>query len=36
MWPWLEERAGPTRTWWAPEGRATLPMMYSLVARRPA
>ena len=36
MWPWLEERPGQTTTWWAPEGRPTLPMMYSLVARRPA
>ena len=36
MWPWLEERPGQTSTWWAPEGRPTLPMMYSLVARKPA
>lgn len=36
MWPWLEEHPGQTPTWWAPEGRPTLPMMYSLVARRPA
>jgi SAM-dependent methyltransferase len=35
MWPWLEERPGQTRTYWAPEGRPSLPMMYSLVARRP-
>jgi SAM-dependent methyltransferase len=36
MWPWLEERDEPFRTWWAPEGRPALPMMYSVVARRPA
>lgn len=36
MWPWLEERPGQTTTWWGPEGRPTLPMMYSVVARRPA
>jgi len=35
MWPWLEERAAPTRTFWAPEGRPSLPMMYSLVVRKP-
>ena len=35
MWPWLEERDGQTTTWWAPEGHPSLPMMYSLVARRP-
>ena len=35
MWPWLEERDGQTSTWWAPEGRPDLPMMYSLVARKP-
>jgi SAM-dependent methyltransferase len=35
MWPWLEERPGQTRTFWAPEGRPALPMMYSVVARRP-
>jgi SAM-dependent methyltransferase len=35
MWPWLEERPGQTRTFWAPDGRPTLPMMYSVVARRP-
>jgi SAM-dependent methyltransferase len=34
MWPWLEERPGQTSTFWAPEGRPTLPLMYSLVARR--
>ncbi len=33
MWPWLEER--DDRTWWAPAGRDAMPMMYSLVARRP-
>jgi SAM-dependent methyltransferase len=35
-WPWLEERDEPFRTWWAPEGRPSLPLMYSVVARRPA
>jgi len=35
MWPWLEERDGQTKTWWPPDGRPTLPMMYSLIARRP-
>ena len=35
MWPWLEGRDGQTKTWWAPGGRPALPMMYSLVARRP-
>ncbi len=34
MWPWLEE--GEAKTWWAPEGRPAMPMMYSLVARKPA
>jgi SAM-dependent methyltransferase len=36
MWPWLDEHEDPFRTFWAPEGRPSLPMMYSLVARRPA
>ena len=35
-WPWLEERDEPFRTWWAPDDRPSLPLMYSLVARRPA
>jgi SAM-dependent methyltransferase len=35
MWPWLEERPGQTKTFWAPAGRPTLPTMYSLVARKP-
>lgn len=35
MWPWLEERLGVPRTYHAPPGRPALPMMYSLVARRP-
>lgn len=34
LWPWLEERGH--RTWWAPEGRAALPMMYSLLVMKPA
>jgi SAM-dependent methyltransferase len=33
MWPWLEER--DPRTWWAPGGRPALPMMYSLLVRKP-
>ncbi len=36
LWPWLVKRDGQTATWWAPEGRPALPMMYSLVARRPS
>jgi SAM-dependent methyltransferase len=36
LWPWLEEREDPPKTWWAPDHRPTLPMMFSLVARRPA
>ena len=37
MWPWLEERLeGQTTTYWPPEGRPSLPLMYSIVARRPA
>jgi SAM-dependent methyltransferase len=32
LWPWLEEREGPT--WHAPAGRIALPMMYSVVAHR--
>jgi SAM-dependent methyltransferase len=36
MWPWLEERpTGESRTFWPPEGRPSLPLMYSVVARRP-
>ena len=35
-WPWLEERDEPFRTWWAPDDRPSLPLMYSVVARRPA
>ena len=34
-WPWLEERPGQTRTFWAPDDRPMLPLMYSVVARRP-
>jgi SAM-dependent methyltransferase len=34
MWPWLEERPGQTRTFWAPEGRPSLPMTYSLIVRK--
>jgi SAM-dependent methyltransferase len=33
QWPWLEERGH--RTWWAPEGRHAMPLMYSLLARKP-
>jgi SAM-dependent methyltransferase len=36
MWPWLEETDGQTKTYRAPAGRPSLPMMYSIVARRPA
>jgi hypothetical protein len=36
LWPWLEKRPGQTSTWWAPEGRPSLPLMYSVVARRSA
>lgn len=34
LWPWLEHEPGPPPTWRAPEGRPSLPMMFSLVARR--
>jgi SAM-dependent methyltransferase len=34
MWPWLEMTDGQTKTWTVPEGRPSLPMMFSVVARR--
>jgi SAM-dependent methyltransferase len=33
QWPWLEERG--YRAWWAPEGRPAMPLMYSVLARKP-
>ena len=30
-----KERDEPFRTWWPPDDRPSLPLMYSLVARRP-
>ena len=37
MWPWLEEARGPDEDVAGPGGTAdALPMMYSVVARRPA